>query len=400
MLRNSLALFIIILWSSYAYADLESAMVAYEAGDYETAVKELLSLAEAGEAKAQYGLGLTYRNGTGVKQDDAEALKWYKKAAEQGYAPAQMGIGVIYFQGKGVETDDSEAFRWFRKAAKQGDAGAQNKIGEMYMHGVGVKQNHDHAMVWFHKAAEQGHVIAERNIAVLEPFVSPETTEVDIPIFKNLGGNLEKGEAALLLPYFERNRYFDGGREIIRQLIIDEFRRYGIRVTEIGQSEYSDEWSDVISEYGSIFAYGKPGLDEAKASRVLGKFIQMIGIEHNYDGFIIPSLVTRPTNLVRVYAKWDGVQRRLIIKRKGGGSISSKGSGTGVSLHLRVFDRSLRISLGESYGGLVIPYYMDWIAEKSYPRDNMFENNKHLREGVEIAVDTFQKNQVRAGSQD
>ena len=34
-----------------------------------------------------------YRNGQGVTQDNAEAVKWYRKAAEQGYAAAQFNLG-------------------------------------------------------------------------------------------------------------------------------------------------------------------------------------------------------------------------------------------------------------------------------------------------------------------
>ena len=33
-----------------------------------------------------------YENGEGVKQDDREAAKWYRKAAEQGNADAQKAL--------------------------------------------------------------------------------------------------------------------------------------------------------------------------------------------------------------------------------------------------------------------------------------------------------------------
>jgi TPR repeat protein len=40
-----------------------------------------------------------YDTGNGVRQDDAEALKWYRKAAEQGSAPAQDSLGEMYARG-------------------------------------------------------------------------------------------------------------------------------------------------------------------------------------------------------------------------------------------------------------------------------------------------------------
>ena len=38
-------------------------------------------LAEQGVASAQYNLALMYANGEGVPENDAEAVKWYRKAA-------------------------------------------------------------------------------------------------------------------------------------------------------------------------------------------------------------------------------------------------------------------------------------------------------------------------------
>jgi len=38
----------------------------------------------AGEADAQFLLGLMYDNGEGVPQDYKQAIKWYTKVAEQG----------------------------------------------------------------------------------------------------------------------------------------------------------------------------------------------------------------------------------------------------------------------------------------------------------------------------
>jgi TPR repeat protein len=40
--------------------------------------------AEQGDARAQSQLGWFYGSGTGVEQNYAEAVKWYRMAAEQG----------------------------------------------------------------------------------------------------------------------------------------------------------------------------------------------------------------------------------------------------------------------------------------------------------------------------
>jgi TPR repeat protein len=58
-----------------------------------------------------------YEHGLGVKEDQTEAVYWYRKAAEQGDANAQFQMGKRYAEGKGVEANDVEAFNWYFKAA-------------------------------------------------------------------------------------------------------------------------------------------------------------------------------------------------------------------------------------------------------------------------------------------
>ena len=156
MLRNVLIFFLVLSLSPYARADYESATVAYEVGDYETAVNEFLLLAEAENAPAQYNLGVMYENGFGVQQDYAEAVTWYRKAAVQGLPLAEYTLGFIYEKGFGVQQDYAEAVTWYRKAAVQRLPLAEYTLGWMYYDGLGVSRDYGEAMRWFRKAAEQG----------------------------------------------------------------------------------------------------------------------------------------------------------------------------------------------------------------------------------------------------
>lgn len=61
--------------------------------------------AEAGDAIAQFNLGLSYELGDMVARDLAEAVKWYRRAAEQGMPDAQYNLGCCYFRGEGVDVD-------------------------------------------------------------------------------------------------------------------------------------------------------------------------------------------------------------------------------------------------------------------------------------------------------
>jgi hypothetical protein len=64
--------------------DFDKGLAAYEAGDFVRALSELTPLAEQGNADAQYKLGLMYRNGRGVLQDGAKAVRWYRLWASYG----------------------------------------------------------------------------------------------------------------------------------------------------------------------------------------------------------------------------------------------------------------------------------------------------------------------------
>ncbi|HHF3870996.1 TPA: tetratricopeptide repeat protein, partial [Haemophilus influenzae] len=128
-------------WADTLEQQFQQGLTAYEQSNYQTAFKLWLPLAEQGNAKAQYNLGVMYGNGRGVKQDYFKAVNWYRKAAEQGHADAQLNLGYMYEKGRGVKQDDFEAVKWYRQAAEQGHADAQFNLGNMYAKGLGVKQD-------------------------------------------------------------------------------------------------------------------------------------------------------------------------------------------------------------------------------------------------------------------
>ena len=130
---------------------------------------ETKALAEQGNAYAQFNLGIMYRNGNGVPENDAEAVKWFRKAAEQGVARAQFNLGFMYANGEGVPENDAEAVKWYRKAADQGDATAQYNLGVMYYNGEGIPENHVGAYVWWSMAKTQGDEDAKGNLEILKP---------------------------------------------------------------------------------------------------------------------------------------------------------------------------------------------------------------------------------------
>ncbi len=136
---------------------------------------EIRAGADKGDAKAQYELGRAFFSGTlGVAKDEAEAVKWFRKAAEQNVADAQYSLGVCYANGQGVTEDDAESVKWFRKAAEQNFADAQYNLGVYYDSGEGVAKDEVEAYKWWLLAAGQGNDDAKYNMTIVENKMSRE----------------------------------------------------------------------------------------------------------------------------------------------------------------------------------------------------------------------------------
>jgi TPR repeat protein len=134
------------------------------AQDQAEAVKWIRKAADQGYPMAQFSLGNCYDNGNGVTKNAVEAAKWWRKAADQGHINAQYNLGISYHLGRGVPKDQVEAVKWWRKAADQGGASAQYNLGISYATGEGVAKDTVEAAKWYRKAAEQGHAEAAESL--------------------------------------------------------------------------------------------------------------------------------------------------------------------------------------------------------------------------------------------
>ena len=106
---------------------------------------------------------LSFQSVNALDFDETKAL------ADQGDAIAQYNVGFMYDTGNGVPENDAEAVKWYRKAADQGNAKAQSNLGLMYAKGEGVPENFVHAYVWWSMAKTQGHKGAKGNLEILKP---------------------------------------------------------------------------------------------------------------------------------------------------------------------------------------------------------------------------------------
>jgi uncharacterized protein len=120
-----LIIFLVILLLSSACED-RRADKAYVRGDYGKALTDLEFLANGGEARAQYDLGLMYDRGDGVQQSDGKAMYWYERAAAQGEPRAQYNLGLMHLNGQGISPDPVKAYYWISLSANRGNVRARD----------------------------------------------------------------------------------------------------------------------------------------------------------------------------------------------------------------------------------------------------------------------------------
>jgi len=181
-------------------ADFAAGSRAYNQGDYQGALTHWRPLADQGDRRAQYNLGVMYERGHGVTQDSAQAtalwkqaatsglvwaqhnlglalvsldsenpeydagVKWLIRASDQGFAQSQYALAEIYAHGQGVERNQARAIRLYQTAAQQGLAEAQYKLGRLYRDGDGVETDLPAAIKWLELAAQNGSPAAQNSL--------------------------------------------------------------------------------------------------------------------------------------------------------------------------------------------------------------------------------------------
>jgi TPR repeat protein len=140
--------------------DLVDAYVLYAKRDLGAAFDAMRSLAEKGEAHAQFRLGLMYGLGEGTTRNDAEAVAWLRRSAEQNVVEAQYQVGLRYAEGLGIAKDLDLAMAWLKRSAAADFAAAKTAIGELYLGRHGFPADHRQALVWLEAGAEADHAPA------------------------------------------------------------------------------------------------------------------------------------------------------------------------------------------------------------------------------------------------
>jgi len=137
---------------------------AWQKSDYAGAVAIWRPLAEKGDPDAEFNLGQAYRLGRGVPINLAAAKTWFERAANQGHVDAETTLGLLLFQNG----DQAEGLKWLKKAADQGEPRALLVYGTALVNGDSVTQDPVLGYAYVSRAAAQGLEPAKQTLDQLD----------------------------------------------------------------------------------------------------------------------------------------------------------------------------------------------------------------------------------------
>jgi len=148
-----------------AYAQYIIGMAYRDGGllipDTVKAQKLLERTAEQDLDAAQYALGKLYLSDDADVHDSAKGIYWLKRSADNGNDFAAYRLGKEYLSGNNVSKDAAAAAEYLRQAANNGNAYAQYLLGKLTLIGEGIPKDMDAAYEWFAAARDNGHAYAE-----------------------------------------------------------------------------------------------------------------------------------------------------------------------------------------------------------------------------------------------
>ena len=138
--------------------------------------------AEDGHIAAQVALAECYEKGLGVRQDYAEALKWYEKAASCGSCHAMHMLAIRYSLGIGCEKNYGRAYYLTVTAVDKGYDEALWQMSHCFRNGYGVKQDIEKADRYLFQALD-------KNTATVWVACKPETAAKEFDSRMRWAGN-------------------------------------------------------------------------------------------------------------------------------------------------------------------------------------------------------------------
>lgn len=300
----------------------------------ESSLPDVRRLAEAGDAAAQYLLGMAFYEALGEVKDNEKAFAWLLAAAKQGDVLAMGNVSSLLFEGIGTPKDEAAAVTWCSKAAEQGDAAAFAKLGYFYHWGLGVDADIEKALEYYLKAERAGIDTSSARAALTgsrsrHPFKADDIR--GLPYVKLFGLRQEEFRKAVtdsgLLPAATTIKETKADRDRPAALeCADEGVRFGLRSGRLKDVELYSVGVTGYSQFKGLLPLGLAWEDTVESVRQkLGPPDSEGGVER--DGaygmaYFVDSITLsvmffrterRQVKLIRIYERWPAKARGVAV---------------------------------------------------------------------------------------
>ena len=148
---------------SYECQDLQSVAndESYPLEERDRAAEQMEQLADAGDAHAQYIIGMAYRDGGLLIPDTVKAQKLLERAAEQDLDAAQYALGKLYLSDDADVHDPAKGIYWLKRSADNGNDYAAYRLGKEYLSGKNTVKDAETAVSYLRRAADNGNAYAQ-----------------------------------------------------------------------------------------------------------------------------------------------------------------------------------------------------------------------------------------------
>ncbi len=145
----------------------DAAYIAFDQGQYLTALRLAKAAAERNEPQALTLMGRIYERGLGVPVDALKAARLYRRGAELGDTEAVFAFAVMLAAGRGIQKNVDGAAVLFERAARSGHPEANYNLGMLFIAGTGKPENPRRALMHIQYAAQKGIAAAQYDLAAL-----------------------------------------------------------------------------------------------------------------------------------------------------------------------------------------------------------------------------------------
>ncbi len=206
--KRSSAVLLLSAIALSARADYDAGQAAYDRGDFQRAIRELVPSADR-DARSALLLAHIFADGLGVHQDAQQALLWQRRAAELGDIQAQLDVANMYATGRGAPLDPREAVQWYQRAAERGSAQAQFELGRVLVAGTGVPPDPAQGRQLIEQAAASGSSDAKAWLGTAsgatEPAAAAATSGHSVPKPPAAASQPAPGRAGGMAPVLSQN---------------------------------------------------------------------------------------------------------------------------------------------------------------------------------------------------